>query len=265
MKTSLCLNVDWDFFFNEDPIWDWGHKETPFFTTAIWEIRFKSFYPRRLDKFFTHRKEYVRFWKDLQFKGFDFSHTFGIMGDSNISAFWALNSATRILSFDNHHDILYHEEFTDMLDCGNWMGQLLRKRKSTTAQVVYLNERRMKEEFSFSNELPLSWVENGRLSATDFHSLSKGGKVDRVFICRSSAWTPPWSDKALIKLLTLAPFPIAPISKFPGSFPKDLLPDPMLPREWNLDKSLLEAESKHKILEDVRSKYNVEGNSQLQA
>ena len=74
------------------------------------------------------------------------------------------------------------------------------------ATIVYPDRERLEWEFEFEDRLARKWVESGRLRATTYDELEKGGRdVNAIFICRSGAWTPPWDDKKFMQLVSKTP------------------------------------------------------------
>jgi hypothetical protein len=107
---------------------------------------------------------------------------------------------TSVWSFDAHHDCGYEGALEDVdrlgwVGCANWMCYYFLR--GAELHVRYPAWRRD----ALMRELPpLCPVErqldDGEIPAESF---------DMIFICRSSAWTPPWLDDAFDTLLRTAP------------------------------------------------------------
>ena len=207
-QERIVVSVDWDFFFNEDPMWDWNHKEAKFFLEAIWYARFESFAlsprlgERDLEQFYKPNPLYKSFWGKLQELGFDFSNAWlCIVGDSHIGAWSVLSGlpVAHVYNFDFHHDVAYYD-LKDKVECGNWLGQLLAKKKRLTATVVYPTAKRRDEEFHLPESVDA--LVGDRVRATAFRSLEyTPRKVTYLYICRSGCWTPPWADKQYVEFV----------------------------------------------------------------
>lgn len=253
-SNTVALNIDWDFFFKEDVRWDWGHREARLFLEEMWHIRFQSFWAqgKDLQSLYRPRALYASFWHDLQVLGFDVSHAICVYAESNLGAwgvFSGLNGIGHIYNFDSHHDVAYGA-LSDMIDCGNWLGHLLKKRKSLSATVVYPTTDRMAEEFNFFPEAASAvdeWKAQGRLGATGFSSLKyKPREVSVVFICRSGCWTPPWADSKFVQLVRSYPRE--------SVYLKEILPelvdfgDPMVKRKWNREEERKHADEYKRVI-----------------
>jgi hypothetical protein len=106
---------------------------------------------------------------------------------------------TEVVSFDAHHDAGYHsrslaDAHKGIVDCGNWI--LHCRMAGVSASVWYPPWKKWAIEEP--PEIALSrGVDDGR-SWADV-------PFDRVFLCRSGAWTPPWLDDKFVTLISTFP------------------------------------------------------------
>lgn len=219
MSRPIYLSVDFDFFCREEEVWDWGHSEKTIFQEIAWQTRSNAFAFRGQDIFEeTSLENYakphpVEFWKQLIKFGFTFDSCVNLsVADSHL---WAApdfmdvlggKSNASIVNFDAHHDMGY-QSWTELkenwldpgrVDCSNWLLYLLYNRKRTTAAVVYPEWRGLSE---LNGKMP--WKRNASITKRfqtgvydEAYVRSLAGPVAGVFIAKSSAWTPPWHDRA---------------------------------------------------------------------
>lgn len=206
-----ALVVDWDFFFPDDPAWEWATGESPFLINDIWPIRAANFMVRggQLPEV---NQEWNGFWKR-------FSFTFGAklyIGDSNSLAFYAilmeLNRLDRVgvFSYDAHHDCGYQGRNSaeviglrgGRVSCEDWMiplGQagVTKSGRVPNLHVVYPD---WKTEALAMEPTPFFPLLDRR-----FDKEIRGGyhppTYDMVFLCRSGAWVPPWEDEKFFRLV----------------------------------------------------------------
>jgi len=182
--------VDWDYFFHdklgeEGPdflLYDWSHKETPFYTNSLWEIRASNFLRYGLKLPQTTGEE-RSFWAHFKFSKkaelyYAESHSFAAL--PSIS-----QGVTEVWSFDAHHDTGYGKELPlGRITCENWFSYY----RSLGADRLHLRYPRWKS---------LAMVEEPSIPLDrNFADLSevKGIVFRRIFICRSGAWVPSWLD-----------------------------------------------------------------------
>jgi hypothetical protein len=178
------------------------------------------------------------FWSILDQLGYDFSFigaTKEILGsenfvvaDSHAVAGPVFNGVAEelgppdiIINFDAHHDMGYGSKSqvdamvkSGQVDCAMWLRALASRFPETNISVIYPDWRL--EEFPISEErkalkevLPSQVLKRTKIgSFTDKDgSISKVAKpsrkieVEALFICRSSAWTPPWLDSQFIEFV----------------------------------------------------------------
>lgn len=212
MKTdSVLLTVDWDYFIREEPEWDLGHRENPFFSEFIWVARAASFAAVGKDlRRETDPKRWGTpppdgFWKALLDLGFDFSGVEKfVVSDSHLAAgiYFLTNAppADRIVSFDAHHDCGYGRVSPGMMDCANWMRRVLEYNPKLKGTVVYPIWKGLSEWHPNKTHLPkiIRRKVNAGIWGHEPFTSELPGKVRSLVVCRSSAWTPPFFDKSFI-------------------------------------------------------------------
>lgn len=188
MKT--LLTVDWDYFCPEKPEWDLGHSESLAFLDMMWRTRFGL-----MDKITTNGAE-KGFWKALGTFGKGTALTY--VSDSHIFAYGLLSGIDHVLIVDAHHDCwkedsLGVEKAQRKVYCHNWLRVWLSKSKKRSA--TWLVPAWSEGQFSLPDDM------KGRVDV--IHSIEKWGDkpIDRVHVCRSGCWTPPWLDRKFIEFV----------------------------------------------------------------
>ena len=122
------VTVDWDYFIPEDPMWDFGHRESQFHLRHAWAIRilhFKEMRTNGLEKDF-----WPKLWQKFDIPVQDFIR----VSDSHSSVcndpwFW---EARTVVLIDAHHD-MFGDGKSGRVDCGDWLSAWLRCHKSNRA------------------------------------------------------------------------------------------------------------------------------------
>jgi len=201
------LVVDWDYFFpdkmgsgdRDEYMYDWGHKETKFFIDQVWESRASNFFMRDLELPGTSGEE-EDFWQRVSFNpGATLYY-----GDSNA---WAASEkvsdkVTEVLLLDAHHDSGYRGQlfFPDLKrmaragwwTCDDWMVYYACQGAQLTVRYPRWKTWAMRVEDS---------VGLGGLVDRGFDDGAPIEGVDRVYVCRSGAWVPPWLDHKFIEFV----------------------------------------------------------------
>lgn len=179
------LSVDWDYFFPNSFDYDWGHKETPFFLDAIWPFRagHRNMCTGELaTKAMRPRPEFREFW-DRVVDGSP-AHLVIVESHADMLEILRLVGPSRVVNFDAHHDLGYGE--TEELECGNWALHGVEEGLIEGYELYY-------PEWRYDS--PESVCEDGwLLHGPEFGLPKEPEHFDLIFICRSSAWTPSWSD-----------------------------------------------------------------------
>lgn len=206
------LVVDWDYFFpvvehqdNADDqrwqLYDWGHSENqPIFFDYIWVGRAAAFKQAGIDIPRTSGLE-RSFWERFTFS----KNAQLLYADSNSQAYHErvsrhVGSGNQVWLFDAHHDSGYRGTLNDVIErgsvsCEDWT--IPYYLEDADVHVRYPSWRT--SAFELEPE-PIVEVErkfdDGERVPDVFH---------RVFVCRSSAWTPPWVDDDFQTFIDSAP------------------------------------------------------------
>lgn len=189
---KVALSIDWDFFFN-DTEYDWGHQESPFFIESMWEIRaldmqiagknYLDYAPKGVDKFLNMLKTQKLMPPALY------------MGESHLYAYGYFFAfpPDLILHFDTHADMSpKHPEY---LDCENWLYWLLKRKPKTSCIWIYPRHHDPKMEGDNLASLPnFKCIQIGLFDEVWKRTVRSAYTVVMSYMCRSGAWTPPWSD-----------------------------------------------------------------------
>jgi len=230
----MILDIDFDFFVKETVFHDFAYQESKLFMQAIWGIRFMSAYsnpcgePVDLTREFILDNEAMNEILDFVKKcscvknwAVSDIHLFAYKYIENYSVHSSLNRVNRadgIVHIDRHSD---YDTLRDEINAGNWLR--------------YIKE-------NVNREIPIYWIPQSKNDLyVDKESVRKAMKIknriflkslnplniEHIYLCRSSAWVPPWLDSAYFKFqgelekLFGIPIHFDPI-------PKD--------REWNYEK-----------------------------
>jgi len=221
---SNLLVVDWDYFF-PNPwggpsrpdilMYDWGHRESPFFINVAWHGRAEAFVINDLPLPALSGAE-DRFWD----RGFQFAkRTRFFYGESNSGV--ASNGITgkqrrwdHVFLYDAHHDSGYSSDgmagAVKLLDqsvwsCENWM--VLYHFMGAELHVRYPGWKTWALDAEPEPLIPVErQIDKGKVPDVVF---------DTVFVCKSGAWVPSWHDNAYDRFIDRAPFKVK----------RDLTPD----------------------------------------
>lgn len=189
------LSVDWDFFFPDTQQFDWQMNEERFlYYELIWPIRWtnsgifdRSIKARRI----MHPNPIAhQFWNGLRGRISKWSKLVVVDSHADLKHFLdGLSSSFSIWNFDQHHDCGYGER-NHKLNCGNWAQKLQEEKRITKYHQVYPEWRRIEVEPS----APPQWADVSYYG----EEIPLPDKFQIVFVCRSSPWTPSWSDNLWI-------------------------------------------------------------------
>lgn len=204
-KKVQILSVDWDYFFPDIGKYDWGHTENPFFKNEIWFLRCAS---RNI-----HTGEYAineanpraeevgAFWENVLktpaeaiYIGDSHAEIIGFI--EKITANTEAGAAIQVTNYDQHHDLYYSEtppgQNTEA-ECDNWASHLLTRHPASQYQIVYPRWRENTPE-----DRP-----NIPGASIEVHTAPLApAAYDAIFVCRSSAWCPPWADEEFITFIS---------------------------------------------------------------
>lgn len=185
------LSIDWDFFFPSQDWFDWAmSEENPFCFEAVWSTRCSS----RHMKTGQNAVETMRpdlsllegFWDRV------LEPSFLCIAESHKSLVHFLGDALKresleIWNVDAHHDSGYDNP--KPLHCGNWVLHLGKRLKQfhqiyPAWRHAYPDRKALRPPDQTLFELPLKF------------------EADILFVCRSSCWTPPWSDDVWLNFIS---------------------------------------------------------------
>jgi hypothetical protein len=220
------LVVDFDSFFpvvereaqerfpGEAHLYDWGHAESPFFITGVWTIRAEPFVRHDVPLPRTSGQE-AGFWDRFTIS----PDATCYYADSNCRALRSQVRAgvSQVWLYDAHHDSGYQNDLDqaimrDAWTCENWMAALYLM--GAELHMRYPQWR----HYALADE-PEPYVPVDR--AVDDGS-SPPVTFDRVFVCRSGAWVPPWLDEDFLEFVANCPAMEEPIAEGAEPRPFDL-------------------------------------------
>jgi len=191
-KPTVVLSVDWDYFFPDQDVYDWGHTEASgLFYEFLWTTRphardiCKPDAPLAIDTMWPSGHE--DFWAGGPLaRGHQPKKLFLAESHRSMLDFVKGRRNLVIHNIDAHHDLGYGEGDDGSLepDCGNWAATLIRQGRVAEYHQHYPTWRKQYPE-----------SQPRFAQATFDHSLPSGLRPDLVFACRSSCWCPPWADK----------------------------------------------------------------------
>ena len=205
------LVIDWDFFFptgehdvETAALWDWGHSEegmAALYLGIVWTTRAADFIRRGIALPDTSGEE-AMFWSRFTFA----PNAKLYYGESNVLAYhktvrrgWNLNS--QVWLFDAHHDsggyryTLAQTLKRKTLTCEDWM-------VGYAATDLHMRYPRWKAWGLTEEPDPIVRVDRRVDDGADVPVV-----FDRVFVCRSGAWVPPWLDQKFWAFIASAPVP----------------------------------------------------------
>lgn len=205
-QRTVALSIDFDFFVKEKLEYDWGHRETGLFINSIWPIRAMQLIAQGIDPF----KEVSVIGEpsdlagDLTDLGWRFNKKMSLsVAESHASAYYALKDYDNleIVNIDAHHDISYGQN--KELNCGNWIRQLCIEGRVKNVTIIY-PEWRKQEDHDYPSEETLTDMKKLGVEVSIGYGFNAfpGKKVDSVFIARSGAWVPPWTDNKFMEFLS---------------------------------------------------------------
>lgn len=216
MRLLVC---DFDYFFKcpdpGEPGWefyDWGHSEryTAWLAEALWETRASAFIMQD-EPLPLANNLYNSFWQRFQFS----RKAHGYVSDSN---FFSMHQRIRrkvheVYLYDAHHDCGYEEKPPKFWDCANWGLYYLMQGADVVVNYPFWRVGVFKhEEFCYAETLGMGLYNNTRVYGKLTRQFDPGGTVegsfDKVHICRSGAWVPPWCDHQFTEFVSACPVPL---------------------------------------------------------
>lgn len=192
---NVALSIDWDFFFEENLWWDWGHKETSFMMETIWSTRLLS-NPDLLNVFLP--KGHEAFWDALA--KLELKPPAFYVAESHCFAFqvfaFIVENIDVLIHFDAHSDMINLGTPPPYIDCQNWLLELLRKKRKL--KVIWIKPNHYKDAVPSLKQHLLPrvhcYLASQLAEAVEQHVTDKPN-LTMGYIARSGAWTPPWADK----------------------------------------------------------------------
>jgi len=208
----VVLSIDFDFFIKEDISYDWGHRENGLFIGPIWPIRAMQLLSQGIDplKDVGLVEDPSELPVSLKKLGWKFCKQSRLsIAESHASAYHALKYHTNleIINIDAHHDICYGQD--EKLDCGNWIYMLAKEGRVKKVTIVYPLWRKSEHDAEMdsdylSNESVKKLTSLG-VEVDVVYGIDKTHprKVREVFIARSGAWVPPWTDDEFLQFISV--------------------------------------------------------------
>lgn len=209
MSRRNVLVVDFDYFFPNPleagtptpdiGLYDWGHREAPFFVEGIWPIRAEAFLSQGLP--LPQTALVAGWWSRFRFA----PGTELLLCDSNAHAGNLTADAVggklgQVWLFDAHHDCGYkatpHQSLqswrrhSGTLNCEDWMIDLAGD--GAELHMRYPQWRARGMEMEPEPAIPMD------RAVDDLASLPV--RFHAVLMCRSGAWVPPWCDDDFTQL-----------------------------------------------------------------
>lgn len=271
MRTNVWLSVDWDYFCREDPSWDFAHAELPDYNDLLWGMRAHQFSEMGLDLMdemsLRHSSPHpATFWLKLRELGYSFGNVKAVVvADSHQWAHKMFRRAslegpslqdTRLVNFDAHHDLTYdisrfeQEVVDERVTCENWLLMSHISQIGLKSLIVYPEWKGLREwdkSFTRYPELdravrlytkPCVWPSSDVKDAA--------GDVELVYLCRSSAWSPPWHDQAFLDFA----YDLQQLTQVPLATPFTALEgiDPLAVRTLQLEPPVMTREAENQYL-----------------
>lgn len=213
---KVLLSVDWDYFLpipkgREWFLYDWSHKEAPFFySSELWASRAYGFKAANKSRPYPDPKVVHGFWDKFRFS--EDCKVYVADSHACIAQVWGLvecnidttgHTVPRIdycpefgviHNFDAHHDCGYpnEQESSHYIYCSDWAMHAIDQ--GMRVYTWYPEWREVEDEpdprRSMYREV-FNPVPHGLPTTV----------IDRVFVCRSSDWMPPWCDPEFDELI----------------------------------------------------------------
>ena len=196
----MILDIDFDFFVRETVFHDFGCRESKFFMEAIWDIRFISAYAnpfgesRDLTKELILDEEAMNDVLDFIKKCNDVKNW--AISDSHLFAYKYIEDNAIFSLFDGIVHIDRHSDYNilkDNIHCGNWL-RYIKERIPGKVPIYWISQSR--NDLYFDKKLIQKVM---KIKNKTFLKSLNPLKIEHIYLCRSSAWVPPWLDSAYFK------------------------------------------------------------------
>ena len=209
-NVKKVVSIDFDYWIPEDLVLDLGHQENSLFITTLWNMRLSTYasletklcispdevpQPMSMGKFFRDRKMKI-----------NRSSSPIAAAESHASIVHFLEGMEKvdIFTIDAHHDFGYGDKDKD--DCGSWVRTLANADVLNSVHLFYPMWRK-KYDYDW-NELAQKQADEWKSQGIDVNvsfgldDFPEGLHVDKLFVCRSGAWSPPWTDDDFIMMFS---------------------------------------------------------------
>ena len=182
---KVLLTIDWDYFVPEDPIWDLGHQESEIFLNGLWKMR------AHLMSEMVATDGRLGFWKRLR-RAVNFNVRKIAVSDSHLAVFDLLPRPGRVIMFDAHPDCWPGSKGS--VDCASWARHWLLSDKRN--RLIWIQPKWSRWGFPTDSRLHRGVLSRQArvLTGGEFLRSFQGWRIDRLHVCRSGCWTPPWLD-----------------------------------------------------------------------
>lgn len=190
------LSLDFDYFYPDSLHYDWGLNEnfSPELSRVMWAFRECS-----IELIEGNDRKNIALYKYVAepikisefFTNINFSDNVSVLvTDSHMDIVDVVKQKSRIYNFDQHHDF-YNASST--LNCGNWVAHLVLDKKLDIEDyhVIYPAWRQKYHDA----KMHMIKYANVHYSVPDLPTF------DQIFVCQSTAFTPPWDDKCFHLLI----------------------------------------------------------------
>lgn len=225
-KKRIWLSVDWDYFCRQPKEWWYGGiDEKMGLDPMMWMVKATLAQTRGTDLKSEMSLRHASptpgaFWRALERLGMRFDDVKDVqVSESHKDAYGLFQGkdteGVEMVNFDAHHDLLYASKFMveaiekSKPDCGNWhLLTLLRypKLRSVTVYPHWKGLSEWKRTLSNLRSAPsgvevISYLHRRTRANVWPHVKLPTGQVEKIFICRSGAWSPPWHDRAFLNFV----------------------------------------------------------------
>ncbi len=194
----MLLDIDFDYFVDEKLFHDFSYSESKFFMESIWDIRFITTYSNPfgrgtvdLTKEFTLNDDALR--EVLDFIKNCYEIDSWAVSDSHLFAYkYILDEAISsildgLIHIDRHND---YNILEDRIHAGNWLRYI--KHNLPGLPIYWIPQSKKDKLYVDKEEIKgIMKIKNRKY----LKSLNPDD-INSIFLCKSSAWTPPWLDSA---------------------------------------------------------------------
>ena len=206
MRTVLSIDFDFWVKLEAAELLDWGHREALFFINQVWGIRAASALANGEDlrQIYTLPTDEVApecLMRELKRKKLGFKKTKGAIAESHMCINGWLDGLRdlHVINIDAHHDLGYSGR--SELDCSNWLLHLIEAGHVRKVTQIYPKWRLNSDEWSDEMSDRVAGLDVDYARYYGLENLPTGLPIDKVFVCRSGAWSPPWLDEHFISVV----------------------------------------------------------------